>query len=284
MAVAADLVSALDLKEVAENRYRGDSVDSPERDVVFGGQLIAQLAIAAAKAGGGKVVRSVHALFARTAVKSKPLEFEVDLLHSGRSVSSATTTVRQGDRLCARALVLLAAHDRDLIRHSVAMPRVDPPETLESVIDPFSGRDIRIAGGADIMDPDTVGPAELSVWTRLPGAPDDLAIGQGILAHASASFLIGTAMRLHRGFGQAAAHDRFSTGILGHGITFHEEFRAGEWILLVQESPYAGNGCSYGRGQAFTRDGRLIASFSEDSMIRHFPGGQSMDGKKATIL
>lgn len=280
-----DLAIALDLEPTGEGRFRAASVDSPERDVVFGGQLAAQCVVAAARAEGGKAVKSVHALFARTAMKSAPLEVEAEFLHRGRSLSSATVTVRQGESLCARALVLLTAAEPDLIRHAASMPDgVEAPETLAPRVDPFTGLDMRIVHGVDINDPESVGPAELSVWARLPGVPDDAVISQGVLTHASAGFLIGTAMRPHAGIGQAAAHDTFSTGILGHSVTFHEEFRAGEWMLLAQESPYAGNGRSYGRGHAFSGDGQLIASFAQDNIVRHFPEGQSSTGRKATIL
>ena len=48
-------------------------------------------------------------------------------------------------------------------------------------------------------DPDAVGPAELDVWTRFVGAPDDPVIDQALLAFATDGFLIGTAMRPHAG-------------------------------------------------------------------------------------
>jgi acyl-CoA thioesterase len=284
LTTAADLAGALDLQRVDENRYRGLNVGSPERDIVFGGQLAGQLGVAAARADGAKVVKSVHALFGKTAVKSRPLDFTVDFLHSGRSLSSASVTLRQDGAECARGLVLLTADDRDLIRHEAAIPDVPSPETLPPRADGFTGCDVRVVGGVDINDPDATGPAELFVWTRLPAAPDDITVSQGILSHASAGFLIGTAMRPHAGFGQGAAHDAFSTGILGHSMTFHEPFRASEWMLLANESVYAGNGRAYGRGHAFAADGRLIASFAQDEIIRHFPGGKPSAGKKATTL
>lgn len=299
MGMVADLASALDLERLEEHHYRGNSVDSPERDVVFGGQLAGQLAVAAARGVPGKKVKTVHALFARTASKTRPLDFDVDVLHAGRTMASATVTVTQDGRLCARALVLLTADDDDLIRHGARMPAVETPEELESVTDPYVGREMCVAGGADLNGSTPAGGApdgsavasaeatELSVWTRMPGASAEPAIGQGMLAHASAGFLIGAAMRPHPGFSVADAHDKFSTGILGHSVTFHEEFDAADWILLAHESPYAGRGRSYGRGHAFARDGRLVASFAQDAIIRDFaarPGTGAGGRDKASVL
>ncbi|WP_165968900.1 acyl-CoA thioesterase domain-containing protein [Actinomadura sp. KC06] len=304
MGIVADLASALDLERLGANRFRGDSVDSPERDVVFGGQLIGQCAVAAARGepAAGKRVKTVHALFARTASKAHPIDFEVEFLHAGRTMASATVTVTQGGRLCARAMALLTTADDDLIRHAAPMPDVEPPEALEPVTDPYVGRELRVAGGADLNGSSTPGGAgpsaaasadstELSVWTRMPGAAPassaEPAIAQAMLAHASAGFLIGAAMRPHPELTIADAHDKFSTGILGHSVTFHEEADVSDWILLAHESPYAGRGRSYGRGHAFARDGRLVASFAQDAIIRSFatrPGAEGGRRGKASVL
>jgi len=34
----------------------------------------------------------------------------------------------------------------------------------------------------------------------------------------------------------------------------------------------------------FTRDGQLVASFSQEAMVRHFPEGVSPEGQESTIL
>ena len=102
--------------------------------------------------------------------------------------------------------------------------------------------EIRIAGDVDISDPEAIGPADLDVWTRFVGAPDDPAVDQALLAFATDGFLIGTAMRPHAGVGQAQAHVTVSTGVISHTLTFHEPAPAGEWLLLSHHSPYAGRG------------------------------------------
>jgi acyl-CoA thioesterase II len=121
-----------------------------------------------------------------------------------------------------------------------------------------------------------VGPAELFVWTRFPGAPEDVTTSRALLSYATDGFLIGTAMRPHAGVGQALAHVSISTSVVSHTLTFHEPFDAGQWLLLAQESPYAGRGRSYGRGNVFTQDGALVASFVQENMIRDFPSGQAV--------
>jgi acyl-CoA thioesterase II len=75
-------------------------------------------------------------------------------------------------------------------------------------------------------------------------------------------------MRPHAGVGQAQAHRTRSTGVLSHTLTFHEPVVARDWMLLSHRSPYAGRGRSYGQADVFSQDGRLLASFVQDAMIR----------------
>jgi acyl-CoA thioesterase len=70
------------------------------------------------------------------------------------------------------------------------------------------------------------------------------------------------------------SHVSISTSVLSHTLTFHEPIDATAWHLLAHESPYAGRGRSYGRANIFTEDGRLVASFVQDNMVRAFPDGQ----------
>ena len=265
------LLGALVLKEVGAGRYRAENVDTGHF-VVFGGQLMAQSVVAALAGHEGKTAKTLHTVFARAGSPEASLDIEVDRLHSGRALASSTVTIRQGDRLCTRSLVLLSADEPDVIRHA------DPPAVRSSPAE-ASGRspgesggwEVRVVGGVDIDDPDAVGPAELDVWTRFAGAPDHPGTSQALLAFATDGFLIGTAMRPHKGVGQALSHKTISTGVLSHTITFHEPFSAAEWLLLSHRSPYAGRGRGYGRADVFREDGRLVASFVQDNMIRPMP-------------
>jgi acyl-CoA thioesterase len=62
-------------------------------------------------------------------------------------------------------------------------------------------------------------------------------------------------------------------------FTFHEPAEWDGWIRYHHESTYAGAGMSYVRGQVLTRDGRILASFAPDGMIRGF----DPDGSKGAI-
>ena len=279
----SELLDCLDLQAAGPGRYRAANAGGG-RDVIFGGQILGQSIVAATRDQPDKEVKTIHTIFARGGRVADPVEIQVDQMHSGRTFGSVTVTVSQGERLCARSLVLLHQPEPDLIRHAAPAPAVGPPESTSIREFEFKGYEMGIVGDVDISDPDATGPAELPVWVRFKGAPDDLTTSQALLSWSTDGFLIGTAMRPHPGVGQSQAHLGISTGVISHTLTFHEPFRADQWMLLDQESPYAGRGRAYGRAHVFTGDGRHIASFVQDSMIRGFPEGESSAGREKTVF
>ena len=57
-------------------------------------------------------------------------------------------------------------------------------------------------------------------------------------------------------------------------VSFHDPVTWDGWIRYHHESTFAGAGMAYVRGQVLTADGRLLASFTQDAMIRAFePAG-----------
>jgi acyl-CoA thioesterase-2 len=265
-------VEALTLEPLGEDRYRATNLTS-EHGVVFGGQLLAQSVMAALAGQDGKSVKTIHTVFARGAQPDAPLDVTVERMHAGRSVGSSTVTMSQGDTICTRSLVLLSADEDDVIRHAGEPRSGSRPEDVAGNIRGEGVWEMGIVGDVDISDPDLVGPAELDVWVRFAGAPDDPATDQALVAYSTDGFLIATAMRPHAGVGQAQAHKTLSTGVLSHTLTYHEPCPAREWHLLEQVSTYAGHGRSYGRGDIFRADGQLAASFVQDAMIRARSGG-----------
>ena len=89
-----------------------------------------------------------------------------------------------------------------------------------------------------------------------------------MLAYGTDGFLIGTAMRPHAGIGQNMAHQNIATGVVSHTLTFHEPIETGRVVVDGPREPVCGPGGQLRAGQVFTRDGRLVASFVQENMIR----------------
>ena len=66
------------------------------------------------------------------------------------------------------------------------------------------------------------------------------------------------------------AHRTLSTGVIAIEISFHDPVDWSGWLLYDHEGTAVGAGMSYVRGQVSDQAGRLLASFSQDAMIRRF--------------
>src|SRR5215510_1957704 len=117
---------------------------------------MAQAIVAGLAGQDGKRVKTLHTIFARGGRPAAPVEIAVERMHSGRAFASSTVTIGQGDRLCARSLVLLSADEPDFIRHADPVPTAAGPDEATAAGDGTGDWQIRIAGGVDISDPEAV--------------------------------------------------------------------------------------------------------------------------------
>jgi acyl-CoA thioesterase II len=271
----AEMLDALELEQVSETLYRAPLVESG-RGVLFGGQMLAQAIVAAGRGQRDKTVKSIQTVFARGAQADRPVDIVVEPMHGGRNLASSSVDFRQDDRICARALVLFHSHEADLIRHQPSMPTAAAPDERSAGPNPLAAPDTIIVGDVDVGDPALTGPAELTLWVRFPtDRARDSVLSQALLAYATDGWLIAAALRPHPGFGQSMAHTEISTGVVSHSLSFHDDFSAADWCLIDQRSVFAGNGRAFGSADVFSRDGRYVASFTQDAIIRNFPGGKS---------
>jgi acyl-CoA thioesterase len=266
------LPDCLILDEIGPGRFniRQPAENVEGRDVVFGGQHLAQMLMAAERVNGGKDVKSIHAIFARVGTYTQPIELVVDEMQGGRTWASHTITAMQGGRLLARSIVLSSIDDPDLMRHSLAMPAAKPPGGAPLTTLAFMDVETTDAGPAD----QSGGVPRHQYWHRYKKGPlKSLAANQAILAWASNGQIIGLGVKAHPDeVDLKQAHRSISTGVIAQTVHFHERFDIGSWLLICEESSYAGRGRVYGQGSVFTEDGKLVATYSQDSMARKIEG------------
>jgi acyl-CoA thioesterase len=280
MLTVDDLMAGFALRPIIDHRFEAPPIDyygssaSSEAaravaDVIAGGQLLGQAIAGAALVQPGKATKTVHLVFARSGKVSEPLELEAAPVHEWRSVGCVAVTFVQAGRAVCQGTVLTHVPDQDVITHAPDLaPRPRPGDPEVTVVE-RGGYEVGVIEGFDELSPE-VGPPRLPVWVRFPGAPADPLAGQALTAFATNFFLIGTAMRPHAGMSVGQSHLAVSTGVLGHAITFHAPIDASGWLAIEQEAPYAGAGRTFGRGDVFDEAGHLLASFSQDGMIRGF--------------
>ncbi len=268
MSSLAGLLDVFDVEEVGPHRYRGQH-DAGDREVIDGSQVLAQSIVAATRSCTGKVVRSAHAVFIAPVTAAQPIDVAVEVVREGRTAASARVVGTQGDRTKVDVLLLLDVPQPDVVRRAAQVEAVGPDEAIALHM-PVDGREVRLVGVADPNDPDHVGPPVLDAWVRYDDPPQRDDLVRALLAHFTGHLSISTSMFPHLGLGTAQAHRTLSTGVMTIGIAFHEPVSAGGWLLYHHESTQVGAGMSYVRGQIVGDDGALVASFTQEGLIRAF--------------
>jgi acyl-CoA thioesterase-2 len=281
--VLDELVQLLALEHIEENLFRGQSQDLGW-GAVFGGQVLGQaLSAAVQTVPPERNVHSLHAYFLRSGDVHKPIVYDVDRIRDGGSFTTRRVVAIQG----GKAIFNLAASfqvDEPGFAHQDTMPDAPPPASMPTEQErarPFADklpkalRDRALAERPFEMRP--IGPAEdpfrpatkpphRMVWMKTVGRlPDDAALHRYLLAYASDHSLITTALLPH---GITWLTPGMQVASLDHVMWFHQPFRVDEWLLYVLDSPAAHGARGLARGRIFTEDGRLVASVTQEGLIR----------------
>ena len=262
-----------------ENTFVGTSYQPPWGRI-FGGQVLAQSLLAAARTvDGSRPVHSLHAYFLRAGDPNLPITFDVDILRDGRSFSARRTqAIQRGKPILS--MISSFQQPADGLDHQVEMPKVPGPDELPTVEDHFGHLespvvqqllrsrpvDMRYVDGPLFAQPGPEKVGHQSVWFRASAPmPDDELLHTALLAFASDYNLLESVIRRH---GLSWATARMKTASLDHAMWFHRQARADEWLLYTQESPSASGSRGMGIGRIFTADGVLVASTAQEGMMR----------------
>jgi len=279
--VLDDLITLLKLERIEDNIFRGDSRDigSPQ---VFGGQVLGQALSAAQHTVEGRVAHSLHAYFLRRGDMNAPIIYDVDRARDGGSFSNRRVVAIQH----GRPILNLAASfqtPEDGLSHQAGMPDVPAPDGLKDlthlaadVLDkipvklrrfmtdqrPFEFRPVETAS---FDEPRKLPPLK-QVWIRaVDTIADDTALHQNLLTYVSDFELLATSTMPHA---LPFTRGNVILASLDHALWFHREFRMDEWLLYSMESTNASGARGYARGKFFRQDGTLIASTTQEGLIR----------------
>jgi acyl-CoA thioesterase-2 len=101
---------------------------------------------------------------------------------------------------------------------------------------------------------------------------DDLRLHQCLLAYASDLTLLVAAVKPHP-IGMTSPG--FRSASLDHAMWFHRPFRIDDWLLYRQDSPISTRSRGFARGAFYTREGVLVASCTQEGLLRYRPGAPS---------
>ena len=263
-----NVLSCLDLREKAPGTYVGENLEL-DYHRVFGGQILGQTLRAAAAASGGKDVKSLTQLFPREGDSAQPMIYDVTRHQEGRTYATSGVVASQSGKVVSVATVSLHVPEEGLGREDAA-PAAGQPDDARLVDLGMIPWETRVVGDADLSARKSA-PPTFQFWMKTPALPDEFSLHQALLAHATDLTIIGTALRPVEGLSQADATVRFHSAVTSHSLWFHQPFRMDEWLLVDQCSPVLAGARAFGRGDVWTQDGRLVASFAQESMIRMLP-------------
>jgi len=276
----AKLVDLLDLEKVEEDIYRGKQpTEALQR--VFGGQVAGQALVAAGRTvPADRPVHSLHAYFLRPGDPGLPIVYEVDRIRDGRSFTTRRVVGIQHGKAIFNLQASFQVVEEGL-EHASEMPDVPGPEglvTLNERMKPYADElggwytrprpiDVRYVGDPPRIAKDNGAPVPHSrVWMRADGAlPDDPLLHVCAVTFASDMTLLDSTLLAH---GKAWGTGDVVGASLDHAMWFHRPFRADQWFLYDQESPWTGGGRGLARGAIYTRDGRRAVSVVQEGLIR----------------
>ena len=277
------LLELLKLEKIEENIFRGNSQDLGFGNI-FGGQVLGQaLSAASQTVNDDRSAHSLHGYFMRPGDPARPIVYEVDCIRDGKSFTTRRVVAIQK----GRAIFSMSASfqiEEAGFEHQDSMPDVPGPHEIKSEIEmalsvkdkiPLSIRDkilcvkpieIRPVNPINPFSPSKEKP-ERYVWFKtVRKMPDDIAIHRYLLAYASDFGLVATALYPH---GHTFWERAMQVASLDHAMWFHRDFRIDDWLLYAMESPSASKARGLSHGNIFTQDGRLVASTTQEGLIRY---------------
>jgi acyl-CoA thioesterase-2 len=270
----SDLVRLLDIEPIDLDMFRGHTPDGETRRI-YGGQVVAQSLTAAYRTIDGRHCHSMHAYFIRPGDPKIPILFKVERVRDGGSFAVRRVVALQHGQQIFNLAASFQKPEQGF-EHQIEMPALPGPAGLPDE------DELRKAAGDDTprrtwpievrpVDPMPHGQSpimapEQSVWFRArEPLGDSIPANQCALAYASDMTLLDTSLRPH---GVDWNSGRLQVASLDHALWFHRPSDFSQWHLYVQDSPSASAGRGFNRGSIFAADGKLVASASQEALIR----------------
>jgi Acyl-CoA thioesterase len=285
METAKELIDLLQLETIDKSNFKGYNytIGSPQ---VFGGQVVAQSINAAYNTvPKDRYLHSLHSYFLEAGNLLKPIHYNVAEMRNGGSFSTRRVTASQD----GKTIFILAASfhiketgfehqtitnlnikqpedllswDDMLVKFKGFLPKYT--EAFLSVKRPIEFKPLRVP---NVTNPTDL-PANEKVWFRLKDSKQhklSIRTKQEILAYISDYNVLNAA------FNPNASSYNFAntqTASLDHSMWFFRDFNFDDWLLFDAESPNAYGARGLAKGNIFTRDGKLIAAFAQEGLLR----------------
>ncbi len=269
----------LTLEQLDLNLFRSQHHCENFRHTLFGGQVLGQALKAAYLTQETALPHSLHAYFLRAGTSETPVIYDVEKVRDGRSISSRRVLARQTGRPIYNMSASFHIPEEGF-HHQVEFPaNVPDPETLieqrkAAGAENNTNRHVKSLTLFDfvpventIFSKEKVSPAKAYFWLKAAQPLEqEQIVHHCALAFASDFGLLATSMLPH----EATLFDgNIIAASIDHAMWFHKDnFRADEWMLCASYSPWAGKARGFAQAHIFERSGELIASTTQEGLIR----------------
>lgn len=267
------ILQLLDLDTLGADRFLGQShnMGSPR---IFGGQVVGQSLVAAARTVEARQPYSLHAVFLEPGDLALPVDYDVERVRDGGSFSTRRVVASQQGR-CIFMVTASFQVDEQGYEHQRDPGTLLDPETMESIPQrwrtaggsrPYQPLpvDFRAEHGGDVYNTANRSTAK-QVWVKAPRKlADDPAVHQSLFAYVSDYGMLSTALQPH---GVGLGTPGLQMASLDHTIWFHRPLRMDRWLRFDFDSPNASGGRGLTLGHVY-QDGVLVATLAQEGLMR----------------
>ena len=285
MISSKELIDLLTLKKKDEHNFEGNNYKTAWGRV-FGGQVLGQSLHAAYQTvQENRIAHSMHGYFILGGDINFPINYHVDTIRDGRSFTTRRVVAFQK----GKAIFNMAASfhiKEEGESHQINMPNVLTPDLLLT--------DLQQAEGLQHKDPERFQrlmkahpqifefkPVDKAIFLQTQNSPPlahiwfrikekikgSLPLQQQILAFASDYSLLLSATLPHR---EKLMNAKMYYASLDHALWFHRDFKIDDWLLYAIESPSASNARGFSRGSIFNKNGVMVASVTQEGLMRKY--------------
>ena len=272
------------LEQLDVNLFRSRYHKENFRRSLFGGQVLAQALMAVSATVENILPTSLHAYFLRAGSSDAPVIYDVESVRDGNTISTRRVVGRQYGRPIFNMSASFHKHEAGFEhQHEIPSNIPTPEELIKERGLPTSDKHtkeqsaqgqpkmpvpfILLPVDKDLFVPKMGRKPEAYFWLKATGnISSSKIVHLSALAFASDLGLLATSLLPH-------SRNLFDTELfaasIDHAMWFHSsDFKPNEWMLYKTQSPWAGKARGFTLGSIFNRQGKLVASTTQEGLIR----------------
>lgn len=277
------LADLLTVEPIADGMYRARHGQPNRSGATYGGQMLGQAMCAALQTVEGRHPHAMQACFLQAADSTQPIDHLVERVADGGSETLRRVVASQRGRTLLTASIAFGASGPGFAHAARWRERPPLPEELPTLatLGHEFGAGLSAHGRSRLRTYPQVevrpiearrhllvdaGPAESRFWLRAAPDDDPRPLPEApTLVYLSDYLAVNAALAGHV---QDLPPEPLFIASLNHSLWFHAPLDPRGWLYYELESPWAAGGRVVCIGRLFDRDGALVASVVQETLLR----------------